>query len=86
MKLKQETVTTAAEVEANRLVEIDFTTGAPQQSITLEQLFGGDNIIWFDKFALYEVMKTEVVVLGILKNTTYYILHLHTTAAITNGC
>ena len=53
--LKQETVTTAAsEVEANRLVEVDFTAGAPQQSITLEQLSGGDNMIWFDKFELYE--------------------------------
>tara|TARA_Y100000022_G_scaffold29566_1_gene22978 strand:- start:2636 stop:9103 length:6468 start_codon:yes stop_codon:yes gene_type:complete len=53
--LKQETVATAAsEVEANRLIEIDFTAGAPQQSFTLEQLSGGDNMIWFDKFELYE--------------------------------
>jgi len=52
--LKQETVTTAAsEVEANRLVEIDFTAPDSSATLTLEQLTGGDEMVWFDKFELY---------------------------------
>jgi len=53
--LKQETVTTAAiEVEANRLIEIDFVPQNASETFTLEHLTGEDNIIWFDKFELYE--------------------------------
>jgi len=52
--LKQETVTTqASEVEANRLVEIDFTAPDSSATLTLEQLTGGDEMVWFDKFELY---------------------------------
>ena len=52
--LKQETVTTqASEVEANRLVEIDFTVSDSSSTLTLEQLTGGDEMVWFDKFELY---------------------------------
>ena len=53
--LKQETVTTAAsEVEANRFIEIDFIAPDASATITLEHLSGGDKMIWFDKFELYE--------------------------------
>ena len=53
--LKQEIVTTAAiEVEANRLIEIDFVPQNASETFTLEHLTGEDNMIWFDKFELYE--------------------------------